>query len=50
MDDFANDPGSQRKALDATLDASRSIDQQHGTNITQDVWDNIINGRFNGGP
>lgn len=44
--DFAAIPGSQRRALDAALDASRSIDQQHGTNVTQDVWSNVMNGNF----
>ncbi|MBL0923785.1 MAG: hypothetical protein IBJ12_04860 [Sphingomonadaceae bacterium] len=45
-EDFSQNPGSQRYALDAVLDASRRIDLQYGTNITQDVWYNVIHGKF----
>jgi hypothetical protein len=43
-------PGSQRKAFDAVLDASRYIDAQYGTKITQDVWQNIMQGSFTAYP
>jgi hypothetical protein len=39
-------PGSQRKAFDAVLDASRQIDQQYGTSITEAVWRNVMNKAF----
>lgn len=39
-------PGAQRQALDALLDVSRQIDMKHGTRVTSDLWDNIVNGRF----
>jgi hypothetical protein len=38
--------GRQRKAFDAVLDISREIDFDYGTNITRDVWHNILNGSF----
>jgi hypothetical protein len=47
---FEENPGAQRKAIDAMLDASRSIDAKHGTHITQDLWKNIIEGRFDAIP
>ena len=43
-------PGAQRKAFDAVLDASRTIDLKHGTSITQDVWRNIIENKFTAFP
>jgi RHS repeat-associated protein len=39
-------PGAQRTAFDAVLDASRAIDVKYGTEITQDVWKNLIPGNF----
>lgn len=39
-------PGAQRTALDAVLDASRAVDARNGTSITQDVWRNIMSDRF----
>ncbi len=39
-------PGMQRRAFDSVLDASRAIDAKHGTYITQDVWQNIMEGNF----
>jgi uncharacterized delta-60 repeat protein/RHS repeat-associated protein len=39
-------PGAQRQAFDAVLDASRAIDVKYGTNITQDVWTNIMQSNF----
>ncbi|MBC3995479.1 RHS repeat-associated core domain-containing protein [Morganella morganii] len=41
-----NNPGAQRKALDAVLDAARKTDYTHGTNIVGAILDNIANGRF----
>ena len=38
---FERNPGTQDNAFDAVLAASRSIDAQYGTKITQDVWGNI---------
>ncbi len=43
---FRNNPGSQRKALDAILETSRAIDQKHGTNIYDAVVANIIEGNY----
>jgi hypothetical protein len=43
---FAANPGSQRKAFDAVLSASRAIDAKYGTSITQDVWRSIMGGAF----
>lgn len=43
---MAANPGAQRQAMDAVLDASRTIDFRHGTNVTQAVWSNILNGLF----
>jgi hypothetical protein len=39
-------PGAQRTAFDAVLDASRAVDARNGTSITQDVWRNIMSDRF----
>jgi hypothetical protein len=48
--DWANymklNPGTQRQAFDAVLDASRYMDVKYGTSMTQDVWRNIMNGSF----
>jgi hypothetical protein len=49
-DYFTRFPGAQRKAFDAVLSASRSIDAKYGTNITQDVWRNIMEGNFKAYP
>lgn len=35
---MASNPGSQRKAFDAVLDAAREIDFKHGTDITSKFW------------
>jgi len=39
-------PCAQRKAFDAVLEAARELDAQYGTEITQDVWRNIIAANF----
>jgi hypothetical protein len=39
-------PGAQRQAFDAVLDASRYMDVKYGTSITHDVWQNIMNRSF----
>jgi hypothetical protein len=39
-------PGAQRTAFDAVLDALRAIDVKYGTRVTQDVWRNVMNGSF----
>jgi hypothetical protein len=39
-------PGSQRKAFDAVLDASSAIDLKYGTDIVQKFWLNLIEGGF----
>ena len=44
--EMANTPGMQKEALDAVLDAARSVDATHGTNLTSAVWENIVNGNF----
>lgn len=43
---MASNPGSQRKAFDAMLDAAREIDFKHGTDITSKFWQNIYKGNF----
>lgn len=43
---MASNPGSQRKAFDAVLDAAREIDFKHGTDITSKFWRNIYKGSF----
>ena len=43
---FRLNQGAQRTALDGVLGASRFIDAKHGTNITQTVWQNIMNRNF----
>jgi hypothetical protein len=43
-------PGVQRQALDILLDVSREVGQRHGTHITTDLWDNLLNGRFTSYP
>ncbi len=39
-------PGMQRQAFDAVMEASRAIDVKHGTSIMRDVWANIMGGKF----
>lgn len=39
-------PGAQRTAFDSVLNASRAIDTKYGTQITQDVWKNVMPGNF----
>jgi len=39
-------PGAQRAAFDSVLNASRVIDKKYGTQITQDVWMNVMQGNF----
>ena len=46
IEHMAEHPNAQREAFDAVLEASRAIDVKHGTNITQDFWQNIMNGQF----
>ena len=43
---FSANPGSQRKALDAVLDASREIDYKYGTKVTEAVWEHVLEGAF----
>jgi hypothetical protein len=43
---FEKNAGSQGKAFDAVLKASRAIDMKHGTEITQKVWENLAGKRF----
>jgi hypothetical protein len=43
-------PGAQKAALNAVLDASRAIDKKYGTTITQKVWENIIAANFTAFP
>jgi hypothetical protein len=43
---LAANPGAQKTAFDAVLKISRSIDVKYGTNITQDVWKNVMAGNF----
>jgi len=43
---FQFNPGAQRAAFDAVLDASRVIDAKYGTTVTQDVWRNLTQGNF----
>ncbi len=50
LDDFARNPGSQRAAIDALFRASRAVDMKFGTHITQDLWENIVHGRFESFP
>jgi RHS repeat-associated protein len=38
--------GAQRTAIDSVLNTSRAIDTKYGTQITQDVWKNIVDGNF----
>jgi hypothetical protein len=39
---FRLNPGAQKTAIDAVLKASRAIDAKYGTEITQDVWRNLV--------
>jgi hypothetical protein len=39
-------PAAQRTAFDSVLNASRAIDTKYGTQITQDVWRNVMQGNF----
>ncbi len=43
---FSLNSGSQRRAFDAVLNASRSIDAKYGTSITQSFWAHIMNKAF----
>jgi hypothetical protein len=43
-------PGAQRKAFDAVLEASRTIDAKYGTQITQSFWKNIIKENYTSYP
>jgi hypothetical protein len=43
---MSENAGAQRQAFDAVLDASRAIDAKYGTNLTRDVWRNIMAGKF----
>lgn len=43
---MAANPGSQNRAFDAILDASRSIDAKWGTNTVQSFWTNLMSGSF----
>ncbi len=43
---FAANEGSQSRALQAVIDASRKIDKQYGTNILADVLKNIIGKKY----
>ena len=39
---FKEYAGSQGKAFDAVLKASRAMDAKHGTSVTQWVWKNLV--------
>ncbi|MCS7338576.1 MAG: RHS repeat-associated core domain-containing protein, partial [Verrucomicrobiae bacterium] len=39
-------PEAQRNAFDAVPETSRAIDTKYGTQLTQDVWKNILEGKF----
>ena len=43
---FVQYPGTQRKAFDQVLKASRVIDAKYGTTLVQDFWRNVIEGKF----
>jgi hypothetical protein len=43
---FRENPGSQTKALDAVLKASRTIDKKYGTSLTRSTWNNLTNGNI----
>jgi hypothetical protein len=43
---MTSNPGSQVEAFDILFDVSREIDLKYGTNVTSDLWDNIINELF----
>jgi RHS repeat-associated protein len=47
---FRQHSGAQRSALDAVLNTSREIDYRRGTQITRDVWRNLLEGKFNALP
>ncbi len=44
--EMAANPGTQARALDAVLDASRSVDARYGTNVTSTVWRAIYGGNY----
>jgi hypothetical protein len=46
LEEFKRSPGSQGKAFDAVLKASRTIDEKHGTSLTQWVWKNLVGNHF----
>jgi hypothetical protein len=39
-------PGAQRTVFDSVLNASRATDTKYGTQITRDVWKNVVQGNF----
>jgi hypothetical protein len=43
---LVQNPGAQRMAFDALLEASREIDARCGTNLMGFAWDNFVHGRF----
>ncbi|MBI4557403.1 MAG: RHS repeat-associated core domain-containing protein [Candidatus Hydrogenedentes bacterium] len=47
---FRANPGAQRRVFDVILNASKSMDAKHGTEITQSVWRNIMEERFESYP
>jgi len=47
---FQNNPGSQDDALDILLDTSRTFDATYGTQVTQSIWQNIMDGNYTSYP
>ena len=43
---FQGNPGSQNQALNVLLDTSRTIDANYGTQITQGIWQNVMQGNY----
>ncbi len=47
---FLANPGSQREALDILFDVTRQYDFKYGTNIMQDLWNNVLGHSFRAFP
>ncbi|EPE4534910.1 hypothetical protein ACT7V1_001926 [Salmonella enterica subsp. enterica] len=45
-DMMRNNPGAQKKALDAVLDAAKKTDKTHGASIFDAVIENITKGNY----
>ena len=46
LKEFQRSDGSQGKAFNAVLKASRAIDEKHGTELTQWVWKNLVGSNY----